>query len=91
MLVKWHEFSPFLKERSTGGKPFEPFGKGSKLLRRREHGTTGDVPCRINPIQAMNCWGRPFSSRPKLRGSPPYTDFTAVGKHAGGPGTPAVA
>jgi hypothetical protein len=24
-----------------GGKPFEPFGKDSILLRRRKHGTTG--------------------------------------------------
>src|SRR6185437_9025932 len=27
-----------------GGKPFEPFGKDSILLRRRKHGTTGRLP-----------------------------------------------
>src|ERR1700743_2122437 len=26
---------------APGGKPFEPFGKDSMLLRRRKHGTTG--------------------------------------------------
>jgi len=31
-----------------GGKPFEPFGKGLDMLRRRKHGTTDRLALPIN-------------------------------------------
>src|SRR5258705_1433906 len=67
-----------------GGKPFETFGKDSILLRRRKHGTTGQLALPHQHRRKVRLLGPSVQLPAGIHGCAVYKDFERAGKRSCG-------